>query len=311
MTQLKDDKIMKQNKVIERTRIIIGHLKINNLLKWMPDKPFLKLKFKYMMGVKLNIENPQTFNEKLQWLKLYDRNPLYTELVDKLEVRKYIEDTIGKEYLIPLLGSWEKFDDINFSNLPNQFVLKTTHDSGGVVICKDKKNFNISEARKKLNKSLARNYYYTGREWPYKDIKPKIICEALIKTDNGELPNDYKFHCFNGKVDNVMVCTARETGSPRFYFFDDEWNLLKYNITGKNAPENFTLDRPKGTDRMFEIAKKLSLNLPFVRVDLYCEEGRIFFGEFTFYPESGFDTNLLSDTDKKFGEKIILDKQKK
>lgn len=273
-------------------------------LTYLSDKEYLELYFKYVMGKKLNLEEPKTFNEKLQWLKLHDRNPLYTKLVDKYEVRKHIAKIIGEEYLVPIYGVWNSFEEIDFSLLPNQFVLKTTHDCGGVVVCRDKKEFDLEQAKLKLNKSLRNNYYYPDREWPYKTIKPRIICEKLIETDDGSLPNDYKIHCFEGIPENVMVCIERDSGSPRFFFFDRTWNLLKYNKAGLLVNDSFTLDKPEKIDEMFIIAEKLSEKIPFVRVDLYFEKGRIYFGELTFYPQSGFDSNLLNETDLLFGSKI-------
>lgn len=274
----------------------------------MPDEEYIKLMFNHRMGYELDLANPRTFNEKLQWLKLYDRKPEYTIMVDKYEVRKYISDKIGEDYLVPLIGVWDKFGDIDFNKLPNQFVLKCTHDSGGVVICQDKKHFNVESAKEKLNKSLKSNYYYAGREWPYKNVKPRIICEELLKTQNNELPDDYKFFCFHGKPDNVMVCIERETGSPKFYFFNNDWELLRYNIAGKNAPPYFTLPKPKKMDEMFEVAEKISKGLPFSRIDLYYENDKIYFGEITFFPQSGYDKNLLEETDLLFGSKINLEK---
>lgn len=275
-------------------------------LFWLPDKTYLKVRYYQHFKKRLNLNNPQTFNEKLQWLKLYDRNSLYTNLVDKYEVRKYIAETIGEEYLIPLIGVWDRFEDIDFSKLPNQFVLKCTHDSGGLVICKDKSKLDIEVTRKKINNPLKRNFYYLGREWPYKNVKPRIICEELLKTKDGRLPIDYKFHCFSGEPDNVMVCIGRDSGSPKFFFFDTEWKLLRYNVAGINAANDFTLPKPKKIDEMFEIARELSIGLPFVRVDLYCEEEKIYLGELTFFPQSGFDPNLLNTTDILFGDKIKL-----
>lgn len=274
-------------------------------LSKMPDKKFLEIEFKHRMGVELNLDNPRTFNEKLQWLKLYDRNPEYVKLVDKLEVRKYIEEVIGKEYLIPLIGKWDNFEEIDFSKFPDKFVLKTTHDSGGVVICKDKTIFNIENAKEIINSSMNRNYFYAGREWPYKNVRPRIICEELIEGENNNLPNDYKFHCFNGVPDNVMVCTERETSNPKYYFFDNNWNLLRYNKMGEKAASNFSLPKPSKLNKMFEIAAKLSQNLPFVRVDLYFENNQVYFGELTFYPKSGFDSEFIRETDLLFGSKIV------
>lgn len=275
-------------------------------LRILPDDIYLRIAYRAIMRERLNLKSPKTFNEKLQWLKLYNRKPDYTMMVDKLGVREYISKTIGDEYLVPLLGVWDNFDDINFDDLPKKFVLKCTHDSGGLIICNDKDKLDIKEARKKINKSLKRNYYYNCREWPYKNVKPRIICEELLETQDGCLPNDYKFHCFNGQPDNVMVCIERSSGNPKFFFFDYKWSLLRYNKSGINAPKNFTLSKPKKIDEMFKIAKILSKDLPFVRVDLYCEGDKIYFGELTFFPQSGFDSNLLKETDILFGDKIRL-----
>ena len=280
----------------------------SKLFRKLPDKLYLEYKYKRYFGKKLNLNNPQTFNEKLQWLKLYDRKPIYTTMVDKYESKKYVADIIGEEYIIPTLGVWDKFDDIDFDKLPNEFVLKTTHDSGGVVICRDKSTFDINSAREKLNKSLNYNFYYMGREWPYKNVKPRIIAEELL-TDSlnpSAAPTDYKFFCFSGKADCVMLCLDRETGDTKFYFFDKQWNLKRYNNRGKNAPEGFTIPKHKSMDEMFAIAEKLSDGIPFVRVDLYCINDHIYFGEMTFYPDSGFDKNLLPETDEYFGKKLLI-----
>lgn len=293
-------------KTIKSPLRIVPALGSRNMLKWLPDDVYLKLFYRGVMGSELNLINPQNFNEKLQWLKLNDRNPLYTILADKYEVRKYIENIIGKEYLIPLIGVWDNFDEIDFDKLPNQFVLKCTHDSGGIVICKDKSTFNVNMAKKKINKSLKRNYYFFGREWSYKNIKPRIICEELLITEDGKLPIDYKFSCFNGEPDNVMVCSDRDSGKPKFYFFNKEWYLKRYNNAGINAPQDFMLKKPNKINEMFEIARKLSYNIPFLRVDLYFENKKIYFGELTLYPQSGFDVNLLKDTDLLFGSMIDL-----
>ena len=193
--------------------------------KIVPDKLYLKYKFYKKMKKQLNLDNPQTFNEKLQWLKLYDRNPEYTRMVDKYEVKKYVAEKIGEEYIIPTLGVWNKFEDIDFEELPNQFVLKCTHDSGGVVICKDKSTFDFNAANKKLTHCLKRNYFWKGREWPYKNIKPRIIAEQYIAEDLV----DYKFMCFSGEVKCSFICTNRfSTQGLHVTFFDREWNLLPF-----------------------------------------------------------------------------------
>lgn len=295
--------IYKIKKIIKNPELIM--LKLFG--KSMSDEKYLKLMYKSKMGKKLDFNNLTTFNEKLQWLKINNKNKFYTKLVDKYEVREYIKQVLGEEYLIPLVGVWDDAKDINLDLLPNEFVLKCNHDSGGIIVCKDKSKLDMNKITKDLNKRLSKNFYYIGREWPYKDIKPKIICEEILKTKDGRLPVDYKFSCFNGNVDNVMLCMGRETGKTKFYFFDKDWNLLRYNVAGKEVPEDFTLHKPKMIDKMFEIAKVLSKDLPYVRVDLYCEEEQIYFGELTFYPDCGFDSNLLKETDELFGSMIDLD----
>lgn len=280
----------------------------------MTDEEYLKRCFKACMGEELHFDNPQTFNEKLQWLKLYNRKPEYTMMVDKYKVREYIKEQLGEEYLIPLLGVWDKAEDIDFDKLPNQFVLKCNHNSGfGMYICKDKSKLTQKEikvVRKNLTKGLQQDYYLTGREWPYKDVPRKIIAEKYIEDkETGEL-RDYKFFCFNGCVDCVMLCFDRGSGDTKYYFFNRNWDLLRYNVRGKNAPENFTLEKPKNIDKMFDLAAELSDGIPFVRIDLYNSNNQIYFGEFTFYPDSGFDKNLLRETDLYFGNLITLGEAK-
>ncbi len=295
-------------KAIKNPKLILLFFLNSRIFRLLPDDLYLKIKYRLTMGRKLDLNNPETFNQKLQWLKLYDRKPEYTQMVDKYEVRKYIKEIIGEEYLIPLLGVYDSFEEIDFDNLPDEFVLKPNHTSGNVFICKDKSKIDYKKLKKEVNRWLKREYYWLHREWPYKNVKPRIICEELIKTENGGFPYDYKFYCFNGEPDNVMVCIERESGNPKFYFFDNEWNLLRYNLAGINAPQGFTLPKPKKMDEMFMLAKKLSSGFPFIRVDFFCENEKIYFGELTFFPASGFDVNLLKETDILFGEKLELDK---
>lgn len=272
----------------------------------IPDRLYLKMQFIKSLGYPLDLRNPKTFNQKLQWLKLYNRNPEYTIMVDKYAVKKYIAEKIGNQYIIPTLGMWHSFDEIDFESLPNQFVLKCTHDSGGIVVCRNKSKLDLEVVKKKIEDSLANNYYYMSREWPYKNVKPRIIAEQYMEDKLGGLV-DYKFFCFNGYVDCVMVCIDRHINDPKFYFFDDKWNLLRINQRGKEASKDFTLEKPKNLEKMFEIASELSKNIPFVRIDLYeCNE-KIYFGEYTFFPQSGFDENLLPETDLYFGNLIKLE----
>lgn len=298
----------KIKKVFKNPKILLLIiLSIKPVSYLLPDKAYLKIKYRLIMGKKLNLKSPKTMNEKLQWLKLYNRNPKYTIMADKYKARDYISEKLGEEYLIPLLGVWDNPDDIDFDKLPDKFVLKCNHNSGlGMCICKDKSKLDIKKVKKELKKGLKQNYYKTGREWPYKDIPRKIICEKYMTDDNQDCLTDYKFFCFNGNVDSVMLCIDRNIGSPKFYFFDKEWNLKRLNVRGKNAPEGFSLPKPEGMDKMFEIAEKLSKGHAFLRVDLYYANNQIYFGETTFFPQSGFDPNILPEADIYFGKKIDL-----
>ena len=275
----------------------------------LKDETYLKLLYKKTLQKELNLNNPKTFNEKLQWLKLYDRNPKYTIMVDKYEVKKYISDIIGEEYMIPTLGIYEKFEDIDFSKLPNQFVVKCTHDSASTVICKDKNNFDYIGARKKINNCLKKNYFYIGREWPYKNVKPRIIIEEYMENADGTAIDDYKFYCFDGKTNYVMICRERETGNPKFYYFDREWNLQK-NMSNDGMKisemEANKINKPGNLGKMFEIAEILSKNIKFVRTDLYYINNKIYFGELTFFPTGGIDTTRTKECDEILNNSLCL-----
>lgn len=434
-----------------------------SILKRVPflfkdDELYLKLLFLFEMHYWPDLKHPKTFNEKLQWLKLHNRKPEFTTMVDKYAVKKYVADRIGEQYIIPTLGVWDSFDQIDFDSLPNQFVLKTTHGGGGlaVVICKDKKTFDKRRAKRILEKSLNSDIYMKYREWPYKDVPKRIIaekfmasrksqalkdlpdykffcfngepkyCQVIRDRNTGEtidfydmdwnhqefvglnpsvkqgkktvarptnlsrmqdicrklaagipflrvdlyviddkeyfgeltfypasgigkftpddwkfrlgemltLPSesrggvkiriedndihtdkvsqeyedlaDYKFFCFNGVADNVMVCIDRQIHDTKFYFFDKKWNLLPLNIRGRNTDPSFKLPRPECIEQMFDLAGRLSEGVPFLRVDFYSIDNHPYFGELTFFPDSGLDANLLTETDVLFGDKIKL-----
>ena len=280
------------------------------LTKPLSDTVYLKIAYRIKKKKPLNLDNPITLDEKIQWLKLHNRSKLLNTFVDKITAKKLVSDIIGDEYIIPTIGVWDSFDQIDFDVLPNQFVLKCNHDSHSVIICKDKTTFDFRKARKTLEHGLKTNYYWHGREWVYKDIKPRILAERYINDDstNDEL-TDYKFYCFGDYVDSVLVCQKRSSGKPQFYFFDKEWNLKRYNKMGKCAPQNFTIEKPENLNQMFEIAAKLSKNsgAPFVRVDLYNVRGRPYFGEMTYAPCNGMDTGRLYETDLYFGSLIHLE----
>lgn len=275
--------------------------------KHLSDEKFIRKAYKVRMGKELSLENPTTYNEKLQWLKLNDRNPVYTQMVDKYEVKELVASVIGEEYIIPTLGIWERFEEIDFDKLPNQFVLKCTHNSGGLVICKDKSSLNIEKAKKKITRSLAFDYYYNSREWPYKNVKPRIIAEKYMENADGSAINDYKILCFDGNVDNIMVCVGRfEKSGVRYHYFDKEWNYLPYcPYEGING-ENVNIAPPEKLNEMLEIAEKLSKGIPQLRVDLYEIKGQVYFGELTFFTSSGFDTTITEEADQILGSKLVL-----
>lgn len=292
------------NRLIENPYRIFSVLAAHHCFNNMSDKTYLSMMFRALVGRKLNWDNPSTYNEKLQWLKIYDRKPFYTTIVDKYAVRPYIEQIIGKEYLIPLLGVWNNAMDIDFSQLPQQFVLKCNHNSGnGMCICTDKNKLDVQRVIENLEKGLKENYYLSSREWPYKNVKRKIIAEAFIGED-GKVPLDYKLYCFDGKVDSIMVCVGRDVGYPKFYFYSTEWKRLLYQ---KDEPESpAELDRPEALDEMVRIAEKLSKNFAELRVDLYYVNGKIYFGEMTLFNQSGFDIDITYETDLRFGQKTRL-----
>lgn len=282
-------------------------LNAKKILFFLPDKAYVRLYYEIHLKRKLNLEHPRSLNEKLQWMKFNCRNPLQTIVSDKYTVRNYVQDRIGVEYLIPLLGVWNKFEDINFSLLPERFVLKCNHDSGGLIIVKNKRDLDIEAAQKKINKSLSTNFYKIGREWQYRNIIPRIICEQFI-SENGAVPKDYKIYCFNGKPDCILVCTdrfAENSHRAKYYFYDKEWNFLRYNKGDENinAPQ---IEKPKNLDLMLGIAEKLSKDFAFARIDLYNVRGKVYFGEITLSPNSGFDNDITEETDMMFGKKLII-----
>lgn len=277
-------------------------------LRFLPDKLYIQLYYFAAFKKFCNFKNPKSFNEKLQWLKLHDHNPEYINMVDKATAKEYAASIIGKQYIIPTLGIWDKFEDIDFNLLPNQFVLKCTHDSGGVVICRDKSKFDINSARNTINKSLKQNFYYVGREWVYKKIKPRILAEQYVEDEHEHGLSDYKFFCFNGVADCVMLCVGRESGHTKFYFFDEEWNLCRYNRSSQKIVDPINIAKPQNIKEMFKVAEKLSSQLKFARIDLYNANGKIYFGEITLCPNGGFDSNILPEIDLYFGDKINIDR---
>ena len=298
--------LSKIKKIIKNPLLILETLGHHGMLNWISDERYLKILFRIRMGKKLNLENPQTFSEKMQWLKLYDRRSIYSNLVDKYEVKKYISNLIGEEYIIPTLGIWERFDDINFDSLPNQFVLKCTHDSGGLVICRDKSQFNMKKARKRMMRSLKHNYFYGNREWPYKNVKPRIIAEQYMENEATHDLRDYKFFSFDGDTKAMFIATERasDTEETKFDFFDMDYNHLDFRNGHPNA--DVLPEKPACFEEMHALANKLSKGIPQVRVDFYEVNGRVYFGEMTFFHWSGMKPFEPEKWDRIFGDWIKL-----
>ena len=272
----------------------------------LPSRTCLKIRFYARMGRKLDLKNPKTYSEKLQWLKLYDRNPEYIKMVDKYDVKEYVASILGEEYIIPTFGVWDKFDDIDFDKLPDQFVLKCTHDSGGLVICSDKSKLDIEKARKKINKSLRMNYFWLGREWPYKNVKPRIIAEKYMATDDQKELIDYKFFCFNGVPKYLYISEGlSDHSTAKISFADMEYNKTEF-YRSDFKPFDVLPPKPANFEKMKELAKVLSKDRSFIRVDFYEIEGRIYFGELTFFPCSGFLPFEPVEWDHTFGSLIEL-----
>ena len=283
--------------------LTLGH---RGLFNWINDETYLKIAWYVRMHKKLNLDDPQTFNEKLQWMKLYDRRPEYTKMVDKYEVKKYVAEKIGEEIIIPTLGVWDCFDDIDFGDLPRQFVLKCTHDSGGIVICRDKNKLDIQAARKKINNCLKHNYFYGMREWPYKNVKPRIIAEVYMSDNSCQDLRDYKFYCFDGTPRFLYISQGLENhDTAQISFIDCDWNFSPYKRSDY-APFETLPEKPEKFDEMMNLAAKLSENYPFLRVDLYQIKGKVYFSELTFFPCSGFMPFKDPRHDKEIGEMIKL-----
>ena len=278
-------------------------LKLIESLKFIPNKPYLELVFWIKTGKHINLNNPKTFCDKLNWLKLNDLHPEYTDLVDKIKVRDYVNSIMGREMFFPVYGYWEHYEEIDFDSLPDTFVLKCNHDSGSVKIVKDKNDIDHEEFKKFFEGRLKSNPYYLGREYPYKNVKPMIMAEKFMTPEGEEDINDYKFFCFNGKPEIMFVATERSTDC-KFDFFDMDFNHLDieniHPMSGKDIP------KPETFDEMKEIASKLSQGMKFVRIDLYSIQGKVYFGEFTFFHGGGFWPFTPEGWEYKLGDLIEL-----
>lgn len=291
-------------KGIKHPEWVFGVILRRCFARFMDDRTFIK--WEYLSGMRKfpNIENPTTYNEKLQWLKLNDIHPEYGKLVCKYDAKEYVRGVLGDDVIIPTLGIWDKFEDIDFDKLPNQFVLKTTHDSGGVVVVKDKKKINLSKVRAKIMKSYNHDYFLEHREYPYKFVKPRIIAEKYMVDESGKELKDYKFFCFDGEVKMLLIATERSTGDLKSDFFDSDFNHLPFTHGHQNAKKE--IKKPAGFEKMKEIAAILSKGFPHIRVDLYDINGHIYFGELTFFSSSGNVPFEPEEWDYKIGEWLKL-----
>lgn len=279
---------------------------LNRLVYVLPDKWYLFFRFKNRVGYWPHLNHPRTFNEKLQWLKLNDRHAEYTQMVDKIDAKKYVASIIGDKYIIPTLGVWNSVDEIEWDKLPNQFVIKVSSDSGGIVVCKDKQTLDIEKAKEKLTNGWGKNYYVHNKEYPYRDLTPRIIAEEYKEDESGYELRDYKIFCFNGEPKILFVASDRQKAGEdtKFDFFDLNWNHLPFTNGHPNSKEHIA--KPKDFEEMLEIAKKLSVGIPQVRIDLYNCNGQIYFGEITFFHWSGMTAFDPVEWDFKLGKMIKL-----
>lgn len=272
---------------------------------WIPDKHYLQLMYFLETENVLRLKHPKTFGEKIQWLKLYDRQPKYTTMVDKYAVKDYVANIIGKKYIIPTLGVWDKPEDIEFASLPNQFVLKTTHGGGGVgiIVCKNKSVFNVNDAIQGLKKAMKQDIFRWGREWAYKNVKPRIIAEKYLVEEDGEL-KDYKVFTFNGEPRIIELDYNRFKGHQR-NLYDFSWNKIDASIEYQSDSNRF-FEKPKVLEELFNISRQLSVGIPHVRIDYYIVDNHIYFGEFTFYHGSGYEKISPKEFDYQLGKWLQL-----
>ncbi len=298
-------KIKTALRFIGTPRKMITHIGDNGLLNWIPDKLYLKMAFYGEKKKKLNLENPTTFNEKLQWLKIYDRNPYYSQLVDKFAVKNIVAQKLGPEHVIPTLAVWENTAAIDFSVLPDQFVLKCTHDSGSVIVCKDKNIINKEKILNRIDGNMRKDPFWLGREWPYRNVKPRIIAEEMLADENDGDLKDYKFFCFNGVVKCFKIDFDRFIGH-RANYYSPEGELLRFGEAVCPPDYDRVIPLPQNLVQMIEFAEVLSTNIPFVRVDFYESLNKVYFGEITFFPASGFGTFIPEEWDAILGNWLTL-----
>lgn len=298
-------KTHKLHKYLRNPLLLFWRLGLDGHFKFLPDELYLRICFRIKMGYSLNLESPRTFNEKIQWLKLHDRRPEYTRLVDKLEVRNYIQSRVGEEHLIPLLGVWDHADAIDFSALPDQFVLKCTHDSASAVICPDKSKLDEKAVRKNLARHLHRNYFWAGREWPYKNVTPRIMAEQYVSNADGTPLIDYKFFCFNGQPQTIEMHLDRSSAL-RINTYDPDWRFLPFSTVNYPNDPSRIAPRPDKLDEMLSFVKRIVPQCPFIRADIYVVGDRIYFGELTLYRSGGLEAFVPEQFDQILGDWIAL-----
>lgn len=287
--------------------IRFGYLNKLGLYKHMSDEAFLRKSYRIHLGETPDLKNPKTYNEKMQWLKLHDRKSIYTQMVDKYAMREFVAEKAGEEYLVPLLGVWERAEDIDFDALPEQFVLKCNHNSGlGMCVCRDKSKLDIQKVREKLKKGLAQDYYLLNREWPYKDVKRKITAEVYLKDSEDKDLTDYKFFCFGGEP-KVMYITKENSGLPGMDFFDMDFNHL--DLCMDDQPAKIMPEKPVCFEEMKRVAAVLSAGVPQLRVDFYQVNGKIYVGELTLYHGSGLTKTTPAEWNQRLAEWIVLPKE--
>lgn len=277
---------------------------VQKISKHIPDRLWVEFKYFCHFHKFLNLRNPKTFNEKLQWLKLYYQQPSHTQMVDKYGMKSYVSQKVGSEYVIPLLGVWDRVEDIDFNSLPDQFVLKTTHDCAGLVICTDKSRLDVEKAKQALKKALSNNYYVRYREWPYKNVVPRIIAEQYMVDESGTQLKDYKIFCFGGKPYCVQVDFDRFHGHKK-NLYSLNWELLNFSFNYPAHPE-IEIAKPDTLDQMLKIAEELSCGEPYVRVDFYSVDHKPYVGEITFFPASGYGKFVPEEYDRILGDLIQL-----
>ncbi|MDO4548518.1 MAG: ATP-grasp fold amidoligase family protein [Clostridia bacterium] len=281
----------------------------HNMLNWVPDKTFIKLQYYLKLGRRLNLEKPALYNEKLQWIKLYDRKPIYNKFVDKIAVRDYVARTVGKKYLVPMICTCDSEDDIPWDELPRKYVLKCSHGSSCNIIQDGKKSESvIMRERARLPEWMKRNWYWFSREWPYKDVKPRILIEQYLEGPSGDVPYDYKILCFDGKPVYIIVDVDRYSDHKR-NFYDVNW--VRQDMFNRHPGYDGDIPRPERLDEMLDVAAKLSKGIRHIRIDLYDVEGKIYFGEMTFFHGYGMEVFRPREFERKLGDLISLNGGKK